>query len=119
MSGFVFLLLLWASFRNGDWKVMPYALFLPAILFTPIAFVRVEVDEAEIRLKNFGFVQKRSIFEDIGRSFVSVLAEKDWPASLTIVGKSGREKLMTVRTKLLRKEDVDWLLARPELKIGS
>ncbi len=118
MSVLLLLFLVFAGFKTGDWRPAGYGLLLPALLLGPIAFVRVEVDATEIRLRNFGVVRKRARFEDIGRSFPNVLAEKDWPVSLTIIGKDGETVLLTVRTKILRKEDVAWLLARPELKIA-
>jgi hypothetical protein len=61
------------GFGQGKWhdagKMAGCLLVLPVIMFGPIAFARVEVDEEEIRLK------------------------------------------------ILRKEDVTWLLSLPQLKI--
>ena len=117
MSVLLLLFLVLASFKTGDWTLAAYGLLFPVLVLAPLAFVRVEIDATEIRLRNFGVVWKRARYADIGRSFANVLAEKDWPVSLTIIGKDGKSVLMTVRTKMLRKEDVGWLLARPELKV--
>jgi hypothetical protein len=117
MSALLLLFLVFGSFTTGDWKLAGYGLLFPVLVLAPLALIRVEVDTTEIRLRNLGVVWKRARFEDIGRSFANVLAEEDWPVSLTIIGKDGQTVLMTVRTKMLRKEDVGWLLARPELKV--
>ncbi len=118
MSALLLLFLAFVSLKTGDWRLAVYGLLFPMLVLTPIAFVRVEVDATEIRLRNFGVVWRRARFEDIGRSFPNVLAEEDWPVSLTIIGKDGQTVLMTVRTKILRREDVGWLLTRPELKVA-
>lgn len=101
---------------------------LPALMFGAIASFRLEVDEDEIRLKNFGFIRKRVRFQEIGYSYASVLGEKDWPVSLKIIGRaeegvsegddSDEHELMTVGLKILRKDDVTWLLSLPQLKIN-
>ena len=112
---------LFIGFKSGNWreagKAAAFTLVLPALMLGPIAFVRVEVDEGEIRFRNFGVIRKRARFEDVGRSFVSVLAEKDWPISLTLLAKDEKTELMTLGLKMLRKEDVEWLLALPQLKL--
>jgi len=63
------------------------------------------------------FIRKRARFTEVGHSSASVLAERDWPLSLTVVGKDGKRELMSINLKLLRKKDVAWLLALPELKV--
>lgn len=98
-------------------KIAGLFLAIATIALGPIAFMRVEVDEGEIRLKKFGLIRKRVRFAEIGHSFASVLVEKDWPLSLTILGKDGANELMSINLKLLRKKDVAWLLALPELKV--
>lgn len=107
--------------RNRGWsdaaKDATWAFALPIIALGPIALVRVEVDAHEIRYQNFGIVWKRAQFDDIGRSFANVLGEKDWPVSLTLIAKDGKTELMVIRLKMLRKQDVDWLLSLPQLKL--
>jgi len=92
-------------------------LALPLLLLGPLVFFRIELDEDELRICNFGRVRQRARFEDLGHSFCSFLAEKDWPTTLTLVGKDGESVLMTIGLKVLRKEDVTWLLSLPHLKI--
>lgn len=117
----IFFVPLSVGFKSGNWreavKGAAFTLILPVIVLGPIAFARVEVDTHEIRVRNFGFVRKRARFDEISQSFVSVLAEKEWPVSVTLLAKDGESELMTLGLKMLRKPDVDWLLALPQLNI--
>lgn len=127
----MFLMPLYLGFSSGKWtdagKMAGCLLILPVLMLGPIVSVRVEVDEEEIRLLNFGRIRKRVRFQAIGYSYASVLAEKDWPVSLKIMAEDidGKEEdedsvtteLMSVGLKIFRKEDVTWLLSLPQLKI--
>lgn len=100
---------------------------LPLIPLIPISLGRVEVDDDEIRVRKFGKIGERVRFEEVGYSHVSVLAESNHPVTLTIFAKVEEAEdenqepedteLMTVGLKILRKEDVAWLLSLPQLKI--
>jgi hypothetical protein len=121
ICGLLFLVPLYLGFGTGKWtdagKMAGTTLIILAFLLGPIVFARLEIDEEEIRLWNLGRLRKRVRFEEIGHSSMRILGEKDWPVSLTIVGKDGESELMSVGLKIFRKEDVVWLLALPELKI--
>ena len=123
MFSLMLLAALYLGISSGKWadsgKLAGFVLVLAVVALGPIAFMRIEVDEGEIRLKKFGFIRKRARFGEIGRSFATVLAEKDWPLSLTIVRKDGMSELMSINLKNLRKKDVSWLLALPELKVKT
>jgi hypothetical protein len=116
----MFLLPLFLGIVKGKWedagKMAGCLLILPVLFFGPIVFFRIEVDDEEICLRNFGKIQKRVRFADINYSLSNTLAEKDWPVSLTSFGNEG-EELMTLGLKVLRKEDVTWLIQLPQLKI--
>jgi hypothetical protein len=120
VCGPLFLLPLYIGVAQGKWSAAEQLFFLflmlPVLFFGPMVFLRIEVDEEEIRLRNFGVVRKRARFEEIGHSRFFALAEKDWPISLTVFGKAGNSELMTIRLKIFRKEDVAWLVALPQLR---
>jgi hypothetical protein len=107
--------------HTGKWveagKMAGAFLILPAILFGPFVSTRIEVDDTEIRLRNFGLVARRARFDEIEFSIPRILAEKDWPISLTIFGGDDQRERMVINMKILRKEDVAWLLALPQLKV--
>ena len=117
------LLPLGAGIHTGKWidagKMAGVFLILPVIMFGPIVGIRIEIDDTEIQLRNFGGVKKRARFDEIDFSIPRVLAEKDWPVSLTIVGGDDQREMMVINMKLLKKEDVAWLLALPPLKAQS
>ncbi len=106
---------------TGKWtdagKIAAFVLAVALMVIGPTASLRVEVDGGEIRLKKYGIIRKRVSFTEIGFSIATVLAERDWPLSLTIVGKDQESELMSINLKVLRKKDVAWLLALPELKV--
>ena len=58
-------------------------------------------------------------FEDIDHSTKVILADKDWPVSLSIHRKESGSPSVLVRLKILRKADVDWLLSLADLKIRT
>jgi len=123
MCSVLCLLPLAVGIHTGKWidagKMAGAFLILPVIMFGPIVGIRIEIDDTEIRLRNFGGVKQRARFDDIDFSIPKVLAEKDWPVSLTIVGGDDQREMMVINMKLLKKEDVAWLLALPPLKAQS
>jgi hypothetical protein len=119
--GLLLLLPLYLGLASGKWidsaKMGGSIIALSVIVLGPIALVRVEVDEHEIRLRKYGVFKKRARFDLISHTYANVLAEKEWPLSLTIIGKDGNKEMMTINLKVLRKEDVSWLLSFTKLKI--
>lgn len=119
--GLFLLLPLYFGLVLGKWtdsaKMGCSIIVLGSIIISPIALVRVEVDEHVICLRKYGMFKKQVRFDMISHSYTNVLGEKDWPLSLTIVGKDGKEKLMTINLKVFQKEDVSWLLSLAKLKV--
>jgi hypothetical protein len=119
--GLILLLPLYLGLGLGKWadsaKMGGSIIVLGSIIIGPIALVRVEVDEHEICLRKYGVFKKQVRFDMISHSYTNILGEKDWPLSVTLVGKDGKEELMTINLKVFQKEDVSWLLSNTKLKV--
>jgi hypothetical protein len=117
----LFIPLLIVTFLSARWmdllKEGGMMMVLPALILGPIIFLRIEVAEQEIRIWNFGRLQKRARFDDIGYSTSNNLVGKGLPVSMTLYGKDGKSVLMTIPLKMLKKEDITWIISYPQLTI--
>ena len=72
LFGILAILSLFIGFSAHDWleagKAELFVLGLACFVFGSFMFTTIEVDEASIRLKNFGFLRSEARFSDITHS---------------------------------------------------
>ena len=121
LFGLLLLLAILLGIYTGQWfntlRLAGIMLLLAACVIVPIVFTRVDVRPERIVLHGLVGVTASVAYEDIGFSAVGVLAGGRQPVTLTLVGRDNRSELMTIRLNLFLPEEVEWLLAQPELRV--
>jgi hypothetical protein len=74
------------------------------------------VSDHGINIRSWYVLNKFIPFDEIQRSDIQILAERDWPLMISIYGKRETRPLARIRLKVLRKEDANWLCSLPQLK---
>jgi Ca2+/Na+ antiporter len=99
--------------------------FLEAVLTLPVLYVlilfvicsiRVTVSEQGITIRKWYVLNKFIPFDDIHRSNIQLLAERNWPLMVTIYGSDKSKPLARIGLKAIRQEDANWLCSLPQLK---
>lgn len=107
------------SAKHLGTEVWITAIVCGALLMLPGRFIirTMEADANGLQIKNLGLAARYIKFQDIGRSFIVMNAEKDFPAYLYIVGKDGNKKLAAIDLLSLKKDAAARLLTLPGLKL--
>jgi hypothetical protein len=85
-----------------------------ALQMAVVTSVRVTVKNDGIVIQRWHVSNQFISFSDIERSEVQVLAEPNWPVSITIRLRGG--KSIGIGLKAIRQEDAMWLCSLPQLK---
>lgn len=106
---------------HGEWReafgILGIWCLLVAAVISQFHFRKIEVDDEKIVMLGWIGEKSRAYFRDVSHTSVGVLFERDYPVSISIFGGSGRKPLMLIKPKLLKKEDIAWLLSLPALKV--
>ncbi len=107
----------------GHWGAAAWitAVVCAAVLLLPGRFLfrTIETDADGLKIKQLGFVAQHVKFQDIGRSFIVMKEEKDFPAYLYVTGKDGRSKLAVINLLPFKKEAVAHFLGVSGLKLDQ
>ncbi|MBI2512075.1 MAG: hypothetical protein HYV96_08850 [Opitutae bacterium] len=88
-----------------------------AFAISQLWFTEIHVTDEKIALHGW-FGEKQSVlFRDITFSKVNMMFEKDWPLSIEVFGRDQRRPVLIIRTKLLKRADIAWLVSLAALKV--
>lgn len=111
----------WPAIRSGNTLVwLEYAASMFALfgaLCLAIGIARIVVDEETLTYCPMPWAAIRVRFDDVSASVPQVLAEPDHPFSLAIYTNDVSRPALEVRLKAFRREDVEWLLSLPRLRV--
>ena len=112
------LLSLWSDFRHGmnpdslTFAVVMLACY--ALIVAAIFSVRITVTEDGVRVTRWYCMSEFIKFSDVLHSRVQILAERDWPVSMSLRLNGGRT--LTLGLKSVQQKDAQWLCSLPQLK---
>jgi hypothetical protein len=109
--------------RNGQWgetaKVAVFVVVLCAAVAAGVYGRRIVVTAESISFHDALGRTKRARFSEIRESVASALADRGHPLDLLIYCHGRREPALVLPLKALRRADVTWLLALPELRLRA
>jgi len=88
---------------------------LYAVIMAAITSVRVTVRGDGILIKRWYFLTQKLNFVDITHSDVQILAEREWPMSISI-HRAHNLAPVVLGLKVVRQEDATWFCSLPTLK---
>lgn len=86
------------------------------VLMALIYSTRVAVSDKGVTITSWYVLKHFIAFSDIAYSSVQLLAERDWPVSISLYGENRATPLGRIGLKTVRKEDASWLCSLPELR---
>jgi len=111
----------WSAIRSGNTIVwLEYSACMSALfgaLCLAIAVARIVVDDEALNYSPMPWAAIRVRFDDVSASVPQILSEPDHPVSLAIYTNDVTRPELEVRLKAFRREDVEWLLSLPRLRV--
>jgi hypothetical protein len=105
---------------RGRWYEALDGLAQMAMLFAAVLLliysVRIKVRESDISVIRYFFSERKVQFTEITHSTPHSMAKRNHPLWLDLYG-SDKSPVLRLPLKTLRKQDVEWLLSLPQLKV--
>lgn len=100
------------------------SVFIPILIYLLLVVIiysrRVTLGPEGIRITTYYVLKKFIHFDDIVRSDLQILVERDHPVRLIIqYRETDRDNVVEINLKSILKEDVDYLCSMKRLKISS
>jgi len=105
-----------SNFRPDRLAVAVLFPILYAATMAIIYSTRVRVSDTGITITTWYVMNRFIPFSEISHSSVQILAERDWPVSMSIFGENRHIPLGRISLKAIRKEDAAWLCSLPQVR---